>query len=243
MDTDRPQIPNLASILQTLSTYAPRQPAVPPEASDLEDGEYDPGGYNPAQPLPKDVHQTSLSEWTVIPPSIVKPAVSTVNPEPRPSVSEIMTWPKALNYTIQHIFPRPDKRRRIQNLIQTQHRHEREWWASREELIRKAQGRDKSRMQLDSVLASVGGFVATSSRLQGEAKANEVSKELVIFDRKVHRACREMVDASKKELCELGVPFFCAGLSSQIEKVDLEALRKKMLELLEDYCGCEDPGE
>ena len=88
--------------------------------------------------------------------------------------------------------------------------------------------------------ASVGGLVAKSTSLQGEVEGNEAAKELTIFDRQVHRACREMVDASKKELWELGVPFFCAGISERLEKDDLKLLRKKMLDLLEDFCGSQD---
>ena len=242
METGPPQIPNLASILQTLSTYAPRQPTVQPGPSDLEDGEYDPHHFDPAQLARGTAIQSNLPERSTTPPSVVQAPSLTVKPAPPPSASAITTWPKALNHTIKHIFPDPDKKQRIQNLIYSQHKHERDWWASREELVRKAQGRDKSRMQLDSVLASVGGLVATSSRLQGESEGDEMSKDLAVFDRKVHYACRQMADASKKELCELGVPFFCVGLSNKIERQDLEALRKKMLQLLEDYCGFEELG-
>ena len=242
MDSNPPQIPDLASILQTLKAYAPRQADIPSEPSDLEDGEYDPSQYHPAQAVLADVLQSNLPERSITPP-VAKLPPAPAKQAPNPSASSITTWPKALNYTVQYIFCNPYRKRRIQHLIETQHAHERQWWASRKELIRKAKGRDKSREQLDSVLASVGGLVATTSHLQGEAEGDELSKELAVFDRKVHRASREMVDASKKDLYELGVPFFCAGNFDEIGTEDLEVLRKKMLQLLEDYCSTKDEEE
>lgn len=243
MDPNEPQIPNLASILQTLSAYAPRGPKILAQPSDLEDGEYDPSQYDPTQSLRgdnQDFVPQSVSSRQSAPPVIGKLQPVATRPLPPPSASRITTWPKALTFTVQHIFSNPDKKQKIKHLIRNQHQNERQWWASREELIRKAQGRDKSRMQLDSVLASVGGLVATTSRLRGEADGDEVSKELAIFDRKLHRVCREMVDASMKQLRDLEVPFFCADISDKFERNDLEALRKKMLQLLEDYCGYQD---
>lgn len=239
MDPNSPQIPNLASILQTLKAYAPPRAEFPSEPSDLEDGEYDPSQYDPAQAILADVSQCPLPQQSSTP-STVKHPPTPAREAPKPSASGIVTWPKALNHTVQYIFGNPEKKRRIRYLIETQHAHERQWWASREELIRKAKGRDKSRQELDSVLASVGGLVATSSRLQGEVEGDEMSKELAVFDRKVHRACREMVDSSNRELGELGVPFFCAGISDKLERKELEALRKTMLQLLEDYCSNQD---
>ena len=241
MDPGSPQGPDLVSILQTLAAYAPRQPAVVGGASELEEGEYDPTEFNPIQPAPAPFIQNDTAEKPITPSKTAKPIQSTTHTAPPPSPSSITTWPKALNHTIKYIFPNPDKKRQIQHLIQTQHKHEREWWAAREELIRKAQGRDKSRLELDSVLASVGGLVATSSHLRGESEGDEVKKELAVFDRKVHSACRQMIDASNKEIRELGVPFFCAGISDKIEREELNSLKKKMLQFLEDSCGSENP--
>ncbi len=233
MNSGAPQVPDLASILQTLAAYTPRHEGKP----DLEEGEYDPSEYDPTQSASAPPSQAHPFEQPDASPSAVNPTQSAPKAVPPPSPSAITTWPKALNYTMKYIFSDSAKKRRIQHLIETQHRHEREWWASREELIRKAQGRDKSRMELDSVLASVGGLAANSSRLQGEAEGDELIKELAIFDRKVHFACRQMVDAAIKEIRELGLPFYCAGLSDKVEKEELKSLREKMLQFLEDSCG------
>ena len=46
-----------------------------------------------------------------------------------------------------------------------------------------------------------------------------------------NRACRQMADASNKEICELGVPFFCTGTSENLTKDELLPLQKKMLQL------------
>lgn len=72
-----------------------------------------------------------------------------------------------------------------------------------------------------------------------------------IYDKKVYRACQEMVAATTKELAKLEVPFFCTtrGLVSgkgtvrtkgTITEDELVGLQKRMLELLEDLCGGEE---
>lgn len=108
-------------------------------------------------------------------------------------------------------------------------------------------GREEGRRKLDSVLGSLGGHVNAS-------KVDELSEEqeLKIYDRKVHKACKEMVAATMKELKKLEVPFFCIGegLVSEkgdgkaqgkrkgtISEHDLVELRGRMMVLLEDLCG------
>ena len=154
MDSNARQIPNLAAILQTLSAYAPPQCPVQAVTPDLEVGEYDPSRYVSAQcmPVTSGVRDSTLAVPSTTPPPTVKFRPPATESGPPPSASGIRTWPRALNYTIQHIFSDPNKKHRIQHLIQTQHAHEKQWCASREDVIRKAQGRDKSRKDLDSVL-------------------------------------------------------------------------------------------
>lgn len=70
-------------------------------------------------------------------------------------------------------------------------------------------------------------------------------KELEIFDRKVHKACREMVAVTAKELGRLAVPFLYAEgqVKGTFGDGELVRLQKKMLELLEDLCGEEERKE
>ena len=269
MASEIPQIPNLASILETLKAYAPPRVQVPTQTSDLEEGEYDPSEYDPAQSLIASTLSQRFvpdrhTSTTPAPPSSSS-ALSTKQgqqPHPQahsvPSASNITTWPKALTYTIQHIFTNPSKKTRLRHLIQTQHQHERTWWISRGELISKAQIRNKSRQQLDSVLASVGAIPTTTTtnssshhRPEGAGKggeqqqseSEEVATELATYDRKVHRASQEMMNSSIRELGDLDIPFFCTGLSlEKLDKKELTILRGKMLQLLEDYCGDQDGG-
>lgn len=78
------------------------------------------------------------------------------------------------------------------------------------------------------------------------------------YDRKVHKACVEMGEASSKELGKLGVPFFCIAPALVSERGDgraegkrrgtvsreeLGVLRGRMVGLLEDLCGGEEDGE
>lgn len=270
MASEIPHIPNLATILETLKAFAPPQGQVPTQTSDLEEGEYDPSEYDPAQALIASTlsqHFVPDGHTSTTPPAPApSSALSTKQgQQPQlqansvPSASSITTWPKALTYTIQHIFSNPSKKTRLRHLIQTQHQHERSWWTSRGELIRKAKVRNKSRQQLDSVLASVGAIPSTTTTTnssshyhppgagkggeQQQSDSEEVATELATYDRKVHRASQEMMNSSIRELSDLGVPFFCTGLSSEkLDKKELTILRGKMLQLLEDYCGDQDGG-
>lgn len=119
--------------------------------------------------------------------------------------------------------------------------------------MHKINGREEGRRKLDEALASVGGLVAggASGYSSAEMAAGE---ELALYDRKVHRACREMVAATRGELGRLGIPFFAVGeglivrgprvgngdgerMEGKVREEELEALQKRMIEFLEDFCG------
>lgn len=88
------------------------------------------------------------------------------------------------------------------------------------------------------MLNSIGGKVDAA----GTTNALSTEKELEIFDKKVYRACKQMVASTTQELGKLEVPFFCTKVGSMGEE-ELGRLRGKMLELLEDLCGEEEGGK
>ena len=66
----------------------------------------------------------------------------------------------------------------------------------------------------------------------------EGKKELLQYDRKVLRASKEMAFATEKELENLGVPFFGKDVEKfSTEKVEMDALRERMVAFLEELCG------
>lgn len=98
------------------------------------------------------------------------------------------------------------------------------------------------------MLNSIGGKVgpSNSSDLAPE-------KELEIFDKKVYRACKQMVAATTEELRKLEIPFFCTLKAlvtvggevkekGMIYDAELVTLQARMLELLEDLSGEEQQG-
>lgn len=292
---------DLASILQTLRAYAPSQQqapqatyqfevpqanielrAPPPQAADLEEGEYDPSAYDPSLPLittrhPQAVHAQALGAQAWQPPPITETRhipTSTTTSYPRPPLEStptskppyfrpgpkktykppayqpatIITWAPALRHVTGQTASNSEFVQRVRHLITTQHNHERQWWDGREGLKKRLAGREEGRKKLDSVLGSLGGHVATSS------KSDELSEEqeLKIYDKKVYNACKEMGAATVKELKKLEVPFFCImeGLVSPkgdgkaeekrkgtISAAELAELRGRMMVLLEDLCG------
>ncbi|KAI4132317.1 MAG: hypothetical protein LQ338_000778 [Usnochroma carphineum] len=236
------QTPNLASILQTLAAYAPPQPPPyqpppqthPPPA--LEEDEYDPSTFQPSLSLPPQPPQP-------LPTQPIQPTPP--NPTPQAQAPLITTYPPALRHTTKLLSSSPTTVSRIRHLIHTAHQHERSWYSGRETLLKQLSGRDASRKQLDTVLASLGGATTTShSSAPGEEKV-DVEKELEVYDRKVYRAYGEMVKATQRELRGLGIPFF--GIEGalvvreegekekgKVGEEELERLKARMVEFLED---------
>ena len=170
--------PNLATILRTLSAYAPApQPELPPTSHPpqpqvpppLEDGElpYEPP-YEPAE-LPYEPPAAAYQQPTA-PPTSYEPQqpLPQLQPQPPPpqrpqtpippqqptlpSASTITTWPPALRHVTQHLAQNEEVMRRIKHLISTQHNHERQWWSQREALLKTQRGREEGRRRLDGVL-------------------------------------------------------------------------------------------
>ena len=230
MDNTSYAPPDLASILRTLSSYAPpTQPAQFPTTPELEEGEYDPSAFVPADPKPILATQPAELKAHVPPPS--KPR----GPDPR----TITTWVSALRYVTTYLVPQLPVATRIKHLIHTQHEHEQQWWGGREELLRRQKGRNDARKKLDDTLASIGGLVDARSAMSTTPEQDE--KELKTYDEKVYRACGEMVKAAVKELDVLEVPFFGVkgdtADTEPLEENELKNLRSRMIGLLEDLFG------
>ncbi|KAG8529933.1 uncharacterized protein KY384_005414 [Bacidia gigantensis] len=235
---------NLASILQTLSSYTPPEapaPSLNPRLSSIPKEEYDPSQYDPsATAFPIQESQSHLAPASQTPPP---PQFKPSKPRPPSSTKDIMTYPTALRHITTHLLPRPDFTSRIQNLIHTQHKHEREWHAGLKTLEDQLRSRDASRKKLDEVLAAVGGKVSSSADGGGGAQQaltdEDKEKEMRLYERKVWKAQSEMVRATEKELAGLHVPFFGedVGVSWKGKEGELRDLKGRVVGLLEDLCG------
>ncbi|KAL2056776.1 hypothetical protein ABVK25_003171 [Lepraria finkii] len=235
------------------------------EDEELGGGEYDPAAIPspssvtptqapaytqpaPQQPLPATCTPPLQERQPVpqqAPPAIITPPpVKKTYTTPQCPPATIITWAPALRHVTTLTNSNPEFNHRVKHLIKTQHQHEWQWWATREELTKRLHGRAASRTKLDSVLSSLGGKTASLNQTDLPPE-----KELEIYDKKVvYRACQEMAAATTKELAKLEVPFFCTmkGLVSgkgkskrkgKITEDELVGLQKRMLELLEDLCG------
>ncbi|PGH13643.1 hypothetical protein AJ79_03491 [Helicocarpus griseus UAMH5409] len=228
-------VPDLASVLKTLSAYAPAasgQQGVP-----LNRSVEDPGhnSYNGATSLPNHAPQTQN------PPPID-------NSASLPDPSTITAWPAALKYVMKTVAQSETTQYKIRRLIRSQHDHEKQWWEGRRALLVKQEGRSEKRKQLDEVLRSVGGMVAKNS--DGPTPEDD-KKELDTYDKKVHKALKSMSKALDAELRGLGIPFFAiqhklvespstptldTEPSAALTPDQLTALQLRMLQLLEDLC-------
>ncbi|KAL1956487.1 hypothetical protein VTO42DRAFT_7285 [Malbranchea cinnamomea] len=249
MDSQDSNVPDLASVLRTLSAYAPRP-------------------YSATHQGPQNLLATPFTQHdSPTPPvdrstnSYYSTATSPPNPSSKAELSDpslITTWPAALKYIMRSVAQNEGMQAKVRRLIQTQHDHERKWWEGREALLAKQKSRAEKKKKLDEVLRSVGGSVAPSFEVQSP---EEDLAELENYDRKVYKALLDMSRALDGELRGLGIPFFAirhnlvhsssntstssgkyatntAGASekSTISTDELVALQRRMLSLLEDLC-------
>ncbi|MCJ1477178.1 hypothetical protein MMC13_005849 [Lambiella insularis] len=272
--------PDLASILRTLAASTPSTqsnassfdqtnsiaPLIPQEDNfedpklaldldlDLEEGEYDPNDAI----LSSSGRELGAAQGTARPitppPSSLSLLASASQRVPKPPLTDpraITSFGTALRH-ITHVISRNEATMsRIRKLIQSQHLHERQWWEAREALVKKQAGREEGRRKVDEVLRSMGGKV--SAPVTGPTPEDDIA-ELSVYDRKVYKACLDMVIATKAELQALGIPFFGirpelvvsdavdeteerkSGGPTKLTQQEVIDLQKRVLGLLEDLC-------
>ncbi|KMP04530.1 hypothetical protein CIHG_07738 [Coccidioides immitis H538.4] len=262
MDSGGSQVPDLASVLKTLSSFVPAQARQAPDNRNenharprsLND-DYDPLHFSPlavvdgaalpyAEP-PSERHQYPCSHSST-------PAPFDSLPDP----SSITAWPAALKFVMKAVAQNEAIQSKIRRLIRSQHDHEKKWWEAREALLAKQKTRAQKKEKLDEVLRSVGGAITTGPEMTTPA---EDAAEVETYDRKVYSAMSSMSRALDAELRELGIPFFAirhglvhpqstipdekghAKLPSgnskdNLSMEELRSLQKRMFDLLEDLC-------
>ncbi|OAL39398.1 hypothetical protein AYO20_01268 [Fonsecaea nubica] len=174
-----------------------------------------------------------------------------------PDASTIVTWPAALKHVSRHLVHNEQVANRIKHLINEQHKHERQWWAGREAIVARQQGRSGTSQQVSAILKSLGAkdVAATSSRgaAPSEAQKKADQAELDAYDRKVYAGLLAMTADFDRQLRSLGVPFYAikhdlviledgpekqAGANKgKIDRGELRELQKRMCQTLEDLFG------
>lgn len=169
-----------------------------------------------------------------------KPSTPTV-----PDASGITTWPAALKHVTRHIVPNEQVAGRIKHIISEQHKHERQWWASREAIVARQQGRSGTTQQVSALLKALGGKEVPAP--PSDPKTNQA--ELDAFDKKVYAGLMSMASDFDRQLRTMGVPFYAikhdlvvlehgpenaGGAKGRLDKGELRELQKRMLQTLED---------
>lgn len=160
MDYNGYQTPDLASVLRTLSQYAPPAPQADAESQDrgsadqaktpdydLEEGEYE----------PSDPKNGISLEQDLAPESRVRPVQQPIERQELPAKSvvdatSITDWPAALRHVMRTVARNEATIARVKRMIRVQHEHEQQWWDGRLALLRKQGGREEGRKKLDEVL-------------------------------------------------------------------------------------------
>ncbi|KIW91823.1 uncharacterized protein Z519_07793 [Cladophialophora bantiana CBS 173.52] len=174
-----------------------------------------------------------------------------------PDASAITTWPAALKHVSRHLVHNEQVANRIKHLINEQHKHERQWWAGREAIIARRQGRSGTSQQVSAILKSLGAKEVApapppTASLSDEQKKSDQA-ELDAYDKKVYAGLLAMTADFDRQLRALGVPFYAikhelviledgpekqAGANKgKIDKGELRELQKRMCQTLEDLFG------
>ncbi|KEF59770.1 uncharacterized protein A1O9_04618 [Exophiala aquamarina CBS 119918] len=237
------------------TTNQPSQPPMGSNVSSVNLGSSIPGlGFfaepvnqvKPITPPPVLLHQTQASlqesqRSTATPPDsrrlTITPAV--------PDASTIITWPAALKHVTKYLVPDEKAATRIKHLIAEQHKHERQWWAGREAVVARQEGRTGTSQQVAALLQSIGGKAMPAA--PSDPKLN--AAELAMYDKKVFAGLSALAADFDRQLKNLGIPFYSirhelvvleqgpqkAGSSKgRIDKGELRELQKRMLQTLED---------
>ncbi|KAI5852463.1 hypothetical protein DFP73DRAFT_532784 [Morchella snyderi] len=162
------------------------------------------------------------------------PAPIPVAPAAVVDPKNITDWPAALKYVMNTIYRNEEIMAQVKKMKRHQHDHEKQWWVAREELVRKHETRVESSKKVAELLKKLGTMpTATRSNLPTPESEKE---ELRVFDQKVHTRSEEMVKHMASEFAAMGIPFFCRASLPEKGDAELQALRKRVVELLEDLC-------
>ena len=162
-----------------------------------------------------------------------------------PDASTITTWPAALKHVTRYLVTNEQIAARIKHLISEQQKHERQWWAGREALVARQEGRSGTSQQVAVLLKSLGGKEVPVG--PSDPEANQA--ELDAYDKKVYAGLMAMAADFDRQLRSMGVPFYAikhdlvvledgpekaSALKGRVDKGELRELQKKMLQTLED---------
>ncbi|KAL0636848.1 hypothetical protein Q9L58_004206 [Maublancomyces gigas] len=191
---------DVTRILSILAQTASQQPPQPPHALPPPDPRL--------QHLPKP------------PQNLADPAHPVSAPPVDPKT--ITDWPTALRFVVNTLGKDEAVMAQIKKMKKHQHDHEKQWWAAREEIVRKHEARVESSQKVQDLL-----WASTPESEQDELRT---------FDQKVHLRSTDMVAHMASEFAQMGIPFFCRGALPDRPDAELQELRKRIVELLEDLC-------
>lgn len=197
-------------------------------------------GYLSAVGPPKPAPNKSVTP----PPTNSSTITSAPATVPVSDASGITTWPAALKHVTKYIAQNEVIATKLRHLVTEQHKHETQWWASREAIIKKHQSRGDNQQQAADLLKSIGGIPTT---LRPINEGNEKT-ELKVYDEKVYGELMKMTAAYDKQLRAMGIPFYAikhdlvilehgsekATTKGRIDRGELRELQRRMLQHLED---------
>ncbi|KAK3673013.1 hypothetical protein LTR78_007124 [Recurvomyces mirabilis] len=231
--------PDLQSILATLSQYVPQAAGVEQAVQNTVDV------YQPApdaQAVLERPHDPRLRPQN---------RSATASPKPKPMVdpATIVTWQEGLRCVTKIAAQNAQFAVSIKRMMDDQRKHEMRWYSERQALKQSQVTRVDASAKAQSILQALGTGTPAPATAQTDV---EKDAELAAFDRKIFAAQVAMEEAMTGELKGLGVPFFGTktdlirgdasivpmggGLNGNalVNEVDLMALRRKMVQHLED---------
>jgi hypothetical protein len=147
------QVPDIGSILQTLASYVPPSSngSVPPEPPREDRSTEIEGEYDPREPGAGGT--ISSSQVSGLPPSLQATPTATATRQIHPTDPHtIIAWGPALRHVTKLLAANEAVLARIRKLIDSQHSHEREWWKSREDILKRQAEREARKKEANAVL-------------------------------------------------------------------------------------------
>ncbi|KAI5782630.1 hypothetical protein EDC01DRAFT_751608 [Geopyxis carbonaria] len=203
--------------LQLSQLLEQQHPAPPPPQALL---------VRPSSSAPAPDPRLSNPHYTPHPPPPPRPVQS------RPEPFLITTLAAARRYIVHHLSTSQSFLSQLARLKSRQHALEREWAASRADILRRHAERAANSLKLSGILAGLGVVPGKA----GDGALMDKDEELRVFDRKVMRRAEEMVETIAEELKTMGVPLFVRGGNRPegVGEKEWEGWKGEVLGLLED---------
>lgn len=153
-----------------------------------------------------------------------------ISEKPIENPSTIIKYTHALRYIVKYVTPNEFIMKEIKLMIQDQERREHDWFARRQELIRKINNRGQNRKELENVFKLIG---VQQGEMDGATTGQDAARELQSYDLKVYQDQQRLIQEQTQQLRDLKIPLFCSPKDNRQEE-NVRTDQRKILQFFKD---------